>query len=52
MPQRDQIGALIESWTKSQQQIWENWMETLRKASGGRLPGNRSQRSTTAIGFG
>lgn len=34
MTQRDQISALIESWTSSQQQIWENWMETLQKSGG------------------
>ena len=35
MSQHEQIGALIESWTRSQQQIWENWMVTLKKFSAG-----------------
>jgi len=44
MKQHAEITALIESWTRSQQQIWETWMETLQKAAtGGAQPPNLGQ---------
>ncbi len=40
MTQHEEITALIEHWTRSQQQIWETWMETLGKSAtgGAQLP--------------
>lgn len=35
MKQHEEITALMETWTRSQQQFWESWMDTLRKAATG-----------------
>ena len=35
MTQQVDISGLVESWTKTQQKIWNDWMETLQKSTGG-----------------
>lgn len=33
MTQHQDITELMETWTRSQQQLWESWMDTVRKAA-------------------
>ncbi|MCK8515325.1 hypothetical protein M0534_03110 [Methylonatrum kenyense] len=43
MSGKNQMEDMLTSWTKTQQEMWDKWMQSVRQfSSGGGLPGNEA----------